>query len=301
MTRIAVDRMVGKTLRSTGRDLVIEQLLASGGIAHVFLARPANAKDERFAVKLLRPEMEQRSDVVARFEREALAASRVHSDNVVAVFEPVQRWGGLSYFACEYLEGVDLADLLTLKKGLAPTRAIRILMGAARGLGAAHEAGVVHRDVKPENIFVVHRPDGRETTKVLDFGAAWLDGDARLSSASLRLTTLHSIVGTPGYMPPEQADAALAHPTADIYSLGVVLFEALSGRPPFSGRNWVEVVHKHLTETPPLLRSVSSDLARVVEKSLQKRPEDRFESMAALEAALALVPEASADSSPPRP
>jgi len=295
MSRFDPARIVGTTLRSTGRDLVLEQLLASGGIAHVFLARTTAAADshgdELVAVKLLRPEMEDRPDVVTRFEREALAASRIRDENVVAVFEPVQRWGGLAYFGCEYLDGVDLADLLTQKRGLAPGRAVRILMGAARGLGAAHAEGVVHRDVKPENLFLVHRGDGREITKLLDFGAASLEGDARLVEQSHRLTTLRTVVGTPGYMAPEQADAVPAHPTADIYSLGVVLYEAISGRPPFTARNWVELMHRHLTETPPRLTGVSQELTRVVEKTMQKRPSERHQGMAELETELALVPE----------
>jgi serine/threonine-protein kinase len=291
MTRFDAASFVGAVLPSGGRDLVIVQLLASGGIAHVFLARSASGA-ERVAVKLLRPEMESKAEVVARFSREALAASRIRHENVIRVFEPVQRSSGLAYFACEFLSGVDLADLLAPKARLSPGRALRIAIGAARGLGAAHAAGVVHRDVKPENLFLVHQDDGRESVRVLDFGSAWLDAGEAAPPKPARLTAATSRVGTPGYMAPEQAEGDPGHATADVYSLGVVLYEALAARAPFSGRTWVEILHKHATAPLPPVSGASSELGQVLEKMLAKDPAARFQSMADVESALALVPEA---------
>ncbi len=288
MKRFDPASFVGAVLPSEGRDLVIEQLLASGGIAHVFLARSVVGA-QRVAVKLLRPEMDTRPEVVARFEREALAASQIRQDNVIRVFEPVQRSSGLAYFACEFLRGVDLADLLAPKTPLPSGRALRIAIGAARGLAAAHAAGVIHRDVKPENLFLVHEEDGRESVRVLDFGSAWIGQGKAAAPRAPRLTTATSRVGTPGYMAPEQADAAPGHPTADVYSLGVVLFEMLAARTPFTGRTWVEVVHHHATAPVPVIAGLSPELQAVLERMLAKEPTARFQTMADVEAALATV------------
>jgi serine/threonine-protein kinase len=285
--RFAPQSLVGAELPGSAGRWHVAQLLASGGIAHVYLARPSSG-GAPVALKVMRPELADRREVAMRFDREARAALRVRHENVVEVYEPVQRSSGLAYFSAEHLVGVDLADLLASQKALSPARAIRVVTAIARGLGAAHAAGVVHRDVKPENIFLVHASDGREVAKLLDFGSAWISGDSTKPTAS-RITVSTGFVGTPGYMPSEQAEGAAAHPTADVYAIGVVLYEALAGSSPFSGRNWVELVHKHATLPVPRLRGADDDLWRVIERATAKRPEDRFPSMAALEEALSLL------------
>jgi eukaryotic-like serine/threonine-protein kinase len=191
----------------------------------------------------------------------------------------------------ELLVGLDLADTLAYSRTLGPPRAVGIACGAADGLAAAHAAGVVHRDVKPENIFLVHAPDGREAVKLLDFGYAWMPGDAAAQ--------VHAVaVGTPEYMAPEQARGAPALATADVYSLGVVLYEMLAGRPPFSG-SYPGVAHDHAGRPVPPLRDekgggchISPELDAVVARALAKDPAARFASMTALREALLGTPEA---------
>lgn len=285
--RFAPDSIVGATLTGQRRVRLV-QLLASGGLAHVYLAEAEDGT--KVAVKLLRPEHDGRREVLARFEREALAASRIRHDNVLSVYEPAQRSGPFLFFTAEHLVGVDLADILSTRGRLAAARALRASAGIAEGLAAAHAAGVVHRDVKPENIFLVHLPDGREIAKLVDFGSAFLAGDPGPPSSS-RITMTTGFVGTPGYLAPEQAEGFPGAPTADLYSLGVVLFELLAGRPPFVGASWAELMIQHARAEPSLPAGWSAPLSRLVRACLAKRPEDRPESAAEVASALRQLPE----------
>jgi eukaryotic-like serine/threonine-protein kinase len=263
------------------------QLIASGGIGHIYAVSSPTLPDQ-IALKLLRPELADKAAHMRRFEREALAASKIRHENVLEVHGGVHSEQGHFFFTTELLRGMDLADTLANQGALAPQRAARIARGAARGLAAAHAAGVVHRDVKPENLFLVHAADGREIVKLIDFGSAWLDGDkpAKLE----RITVQSAIVGTPEYMAPEQIELAEGHATADVYSLGVLLYEMLSGRVPFSG-SWHEVLKQQLATAATPLRGVSPELARVVARLLEKKPEQRISSMVEVDAALAETPE----------
>ncbi len=291
--RIAPESLVGTELVLAGERWQISQYLASGGLAHLYLARSTAHRERPVAVaKVLRPEADDRQDARARFDREARAAIRVRHPNVIEVMAPAAQSGGLHFFLAEHLVGVDLADLLASQKRLSPSRALRIAIGAARGLEAAHAAGVVHRDVKPENIFLEHAADGREIAKIVDFGSAWVTGDESAIPASRRITVTTGFVGTPGYVAPEQAEGAVGAPEADVYSLGVVLYELLVGEPPFRGRNWIELVHLHATAPAPVVRGVSPSLEAAIRRAMGKRPPDRFPTMAALAAALAATPEA---------
>jgi serine/threonine-protein kinase len=271
----------------------LRQCLASGGLAHLFLARPAGPAPRGVAVvKVLRPELDDRKDACARFEREARAGIRVKHPNVVEVFAPAARSAGLHWFLAEHLVGVDLADLLASQKRLAPARAIRIVLAAGRGLAAAHDAGVIHRDIKPENIFLVHSADGREIPKIVDFGSAWIAGeDTPVTPHNRRITVTTGFVGTPGYLAPEQAEGVVGAPPADIYSLAVVLFEAITGSAPFRGRTWVETVHQHATAPPPPVRGASPALEAAIHRALAKDPAARPGEMSQFLDELAAVPE----------
>jgi serine/threonine-protein kinase len=273
-----------------GRYRVI-QLLGSGGTGQVYLAETCDERREakggaprrRVAIKVLRAEHRAEPELVARFDREAVAAARIHHPNVRAVEGPpsvAEGEGSRSrFFVMELLVGLDLADTLSFTGALGPVRSVRIAEGAALGLGAAHAAGVVHRDVKPENLFLVHAPDGREQVKVLDFGFSHLPGDAAEADGR--------VVGTPEYMAPEQSRGAPADPRADIYSLGVVLYEMLAGHAVFAG-DYAEVAQRHAREAPPPIAAAlaPAELDTVVRRALSKAPEARFPSMEAFRVAL---------------
>ncbi len=311
-----------------GRYRLVQQI-GAGGIGDVWVAevqegpRTSLSRDERtlvglgpplprVAVKLPRAEHRRSGPLMARFEREAEAAARVRHPNVLRVLEICvePRDGGrdarlgsaesvpVPFFVMELLVGLDLADTLALSRCLAPGRAVRVARGLCAGLGAAHEAGVIHRDVKPENVFLEHAADGREVVKLIDFGFAWLQADGDPDTSRVRITARHAVVGTPEYIAPEQAMGATAHPTADVYSLGVVLFESLVGRVPFQGGSQVSTARMHREMPVPRLRDLhprleaSPALEGVVQVALAKEPERRFPHMAAFAAALDTVPEA---------
>jgi eukaryotic-like serine/threonine-protein kinase len=291
--RVAAEALVGKLLCSKYR---IVQLLGSGGVGHVYLAdrvaRTHEAASSRVALKVLRAEHRDDPSLVARFEREAVAASRVRHPNVLRV-EALERDSDTPCFAMELLVGLDLADTLAFARTLVPSRAVRITADVAAGLEAAHRVGVIHRDVKPENVFLVHAADGREIVKVLDFGLSFIRG---FDTAD---PLLPRIVGTPEYMAPEQAQGIPASPSADVYSLGIVLYEMLAGRVPFLGQ-YPSIAEKHVREPPPPLHRlhpglrISRDLDAVVRKALVKDDRARFASMAELRDALLATSEAKA-------
>ncbi|WP_437648930.1 serine/threonine-protein kinase [Sorangium sp. So ce362] len=290
--RVAAEALVGRLLCNKFR---VVQLLGSGGVGHVYLADrigwPQEAAPPRVAVKVLRAELRDDPRVVARFEREAGAASRVRHPNVLCV-EALERAVDTPCFAMEPLVGLDLADTLGFTCWLVAARAVRIAADLAAGLEAAHRAGVIHRDVKPENVFLVHAADGRELVKLLDFGFSFIESQGEGAR-------LPRVVGTPEYMAPEQAQGAPAAPVADVYSLGIVLYEMLAGRVPFQGP-YPAIAEKHAREPPPPLHRlhpgllISRELDAVVRKALVKDPRGRFPSMAELRQALLATPEASA-------
>ena len=213
----------------------------------------------------------------------------VEHPHVLTMYDHGKLETGLPYFVAELLSGFDLADTLELTRWLAPTRAVDIAVQIATGLSAAHDAGVVHRDLKPENVFLVHGKDGREHVKLLDFGLAWIDDDPG-EAASGRLTLLRTAVGTPEYMPPEQAVGDVGRPSADIYALGIVLYEMLTGAVPFEGSRQ-EVAHKHAHDEPAALVRGSNELGDVLEKALAKDPSMRYESAMEMADALQSTPE----------
>ncbi|WP_437726540.1 serine/threonine-protein kinase [Sorangium sp. So ce861] len=290
--RVAAEALVGKLLCNKYR---VVQLLGSGGVGHVYLAdrtgRPQEAAPSRVALKVLRAELRDDPLLVARFEREADAASRVRHPNVLRV-EALERAGDAPCFAMELLVGLDLADTLSFTRSLVAARAVRIAADLAAGLEAAHRAGVIHRDVKPENVFLVHAADGREIVKLLDFGFSFIAGQGEGA-------LFPRVVGTPEYMAPEQAQGAPSAPAADVYSLGIVLYEMLAGRVPFQGA-YPAIAEKHAREPPPPPHRLhpgllmSRELDAVVRKALVKDPRGRFASMAELRQALLATPEASA-------
>ncbi|HVY49638.1 MAG TPA: serine/threonine-protein kinase, partial [Minicystis sp.] len=287
-----------------GRFRVVQHL-GSGGAGHVYLGeRVREPGARRVALKVLRQE-HRKGPAIERFSREAHAAARVRHPNVLEIVEVHVDDAEHPFFVMELLVGLDLADTLAYARALSPARAARIAYAAADGLAAAHAAGVVHGDVKPENLFLVHAPDGREVVKLVDFGFASLRepppaAEARASTPGepTPRSGRRVAVGTPEYMAPEQAAGLRGDPRSDVYSLGVVLFEMLTGSVPFTGA-YPALVERHAREPPPRPRAVRPDLAAsdemeaLVLQALAKDPSLRFASMAAFRDALATTREAS--------
>jgi serine/threonine-protein kinase len=278
----------------------IQRLLGEGGMGQVYQALH-QAIEKPVALKILKQEYSRKRDIVTRFHQEAVSASRIKHPNVLDVFDFGQIENGCFFLAMELLEGNDLADELTRQRSIAPNRAVRIATQTAKALAAAHARGVVHRDLKPENVFLQRTPDGEEHVKIVDFGIAQLrsnDEVAALEPNRRRLTRTGMIFGTPEYMAPEQAAGRSSDARADIYALGVLLYEMLSGAVPFTGDTFMGVLAAHLNDpVPPMHKfardiSVTPELEAVVMLLLAKDPDARPQTMSEVAHLLAAVPEA---------
>ncbi len=257
----------------------IKSMLGSGGMGAVYLAEHV-VLQRQFAVKLLGAEVISDADM-ARFRREARAASRVDHPNVTAVVDFGHAEDGKPYLVMEYAEGPTLADAIAKGGAMQLPRALRILSQVVDALAAAHANGVIHRDLKAHNIVLTER-EGHDFAKVLDFGLAKIiDRDA--TSA---MTVDGELLGTPAYMAPEQCRGEQVDHRADIYAVGVLAFKVLAGRPPFEGP-LVRQLTAHVQDQPPRLSDLAlakdvGVLDRLVERCLAKRPEDRYQSAKAL-------------------
>ncbi|HVL04268.1 MAG TPA: protein kinase, partial [Acidimicrobiales bacterium] len=226
----------------------LHRRIARGGMADVFLARDS-LLDRPVAVKVLFPEFATDPTFVQRFRREAQAAANLSHPNIVSVYDWGEE-GGTYFIVMEYVEGHSLAQTIKNESRIHPDRAADITTDVAAALGFAHRNGVVHRDVKPGNVLI--SPNGQ--VKVADFGIA------RAVSNQENLTQAGTVMGTATYFSPEQARGESVDPRSDVYSLGVVLYEMLTGRPPFTGDSPVAVAYKHVQEAPPPPRSLNPDI-----------------------------------------
>ncbi len=262
----------------------IQRLIGEGGMGRVYEARHVEI-DKRVAVKVLHPVYTHMPEVVSRFRREARAASKIGHPAIVDITDSGTTPHGSVYFVMEFLEGIDLADLLAQQGRLHVDRAVNIAGQVCRALAAAHDAGIVHRDLKPENIFLITRDGNPDFVKIVDFGIAQT---AEFEEArSGRLTRPGMAMGTPEYMAPEQAAGKNADARADIYALGAILYEMIGGKPPHQGDNIMEVLSRKATERPtPLSESrpeVLPELEAIVQKTLEHDPAERPQTMAQLE------------------
>jgi serine/threonine-protein kinase len=271
--------------------------LGEGGMGQVYLAEHI-AIERRIALKVLRAEYAHRGEMVTRFQQEAISASRIKHPNVLDVFDFGRLDNGCFFLAMEYLEGNDLAEEMGRRRVIDPINGVRIALEVCRGLGAAHAKGVVHRDLKPENVFMQRTSDGEETIKIVDFGIASLRTNEEAAGAQRRrLTRTGMIFGTPEYMAPEQAAGKRADHRADIYALGIMMFEMFTGAVPFTDETFLGVLSKHATEVPPAMSSILPELAispqlqSVVMKALAKNPDERYETMADFAHAIQATPE----------
>jgi serine/threonine-protein kinase len=262
-------------------------LLAVGGMGCVYETVDAHT-DERVALKTLQPRFAEKPRVVQRFRREADALARSRSPHVVRVSGAGALPDGRPYYVMEYLEGRSLADVLQERRGpLEPVRAVKIAMQLAAALEHAHGVGLVHRDLKPENVFLCEpEGDAEELVKVLDFGLAKaLDG-------SMDVTKAGEVLGTPGYMAPEQIRGEPMDERTDIYAAGVVIYEMLTGRMPFEGDAVVELMIAHVEEPVPLPSKLDPPvklpvlLEWIAMCCLYKEPERRFQTAGELRAEL---------------
>jgi serine/threonine protein kinase len=266
-----------------GRYRVIE-LIGEGGMGKVYLAEHVEI-GKRVALKVLHPSYSRMPDLVERFRREARAASRIGHPNIVDVTDSGTTADGSVYFVMEYLEGVELGSVIEREGALDVARALKITGQICRALAAAHREGIIHRDLKPENIYLITRDGTADVVKVLDFGIAkTTEAEA---ARERRLTSPGMAMGTPEYMSPEQAAGRAADARCDVYALGAIMYEMVTGIPPYSGDNFMEILTKKATQDPlpPSMQraELPGAVSDLVMAAMARNPDDRPQTMEALE------------------
>jgi predicted Ser/Thr protein kinase len=262
----------------------VERVLGEGGMGLVYEARH-RAIGRRVALKVLRAEYAGDREILERFMLEARSASAIGNPHIVDIFDFGVLPDGSTYFAMEFLEGQSLAK--TVEDRPDPARIARIALQLCEGLGAAHARGIVHRDLKPENVHLLPR-EGGDFVKILDFGIAKVSS----KNTGPKLTKMGAVFGTPHYMAPEQAAGAPVDHRADIYALGVILYELAAGVLPFDADNFMGILTQHLYKAPSPIASMAPgrtcppSLEAIIQKCLEKRIERRYGSMAELAADL---------------
>jgi serine/threonine-protein kinase len=264
----------------------LREKLGIGGFGEIYRAEHAMLK-RPCAIKLIRPGVDADAEAVGRFEREVQATARLSHWNTLEIYDYGRTDEGVFYYVMELLDGLNLDDLVRRHGPLPPGRAVYLLRQVCAALAEAHAVGLVHRDIKPANIFAARRGGVDDVAKLLDFG---LVKSSRVG-ADAQLTQQGTISGTPAYMPPEQAAGDPVDPRSDLYALGGVACFLLTGQPPFTGTNSMEVIIAHVRDpvVPLSLRKpgVPDDLEKIVMRCLEKEPEDRFADAAVLGTALA--------------
>ncbi|HEX5101685.1 MAG TPA: serine/threonine-protein kinase [Polyangiaceae bacterium] len=279
------DPLVGSVLADSYE---VTRVLGEGGMGRVYEARHTRLTGKRFAIKLLHPDLARQPEVVTRFQREAEAASGISHPNVLGVNDVNVTLDGQPYIVSELLQGEELGEYLYRVGKLSISDAIRIVRQICKALGAAHEAGVVHRDVKPENVFLTGDLKSLDsaTVKVIDFGISKV---AQAGGESLTKTGM--VMGTPDYMPPEQARGDKVDARADIYAVGAILYRALTGKKPFEGLDPMATLTAVLVQEPGRPTIVNPEvplaLELVIQRAMAKDPKDRYATMAELERELA--------------
>lgn len=277
---------------STLGNYQLERLLGEGSMGKVFQARHARL-GRQVALKVLKAEHARDSGFVQRFFQEARTVNQINHEHIVEIFDFVDEGeGGHVYCVMELLRGQSLSSLVREEK-LTLARIQRIVVQVCAALGAAHQVGVVHRDIKPDNLFIIHRAGQPDFVKVLDFGVAKL-----LTSEGNTTGTMDgTIIGTPAYMAPEQAAGLPVDPRADVYAVGNILYELLAGRPPFQAPAFGQLVVQIITQPPPPLPTqlpsgepMPRQLSELVMRCLAKEAESRPQSLAEVTTSLLLLP-----------
>jgi serine/threonine-protein kinase len=274
---VPVDELLGKLLDGRYR---IEKLLGQGGMGTVYRATHIHI-DALVAVKVLNPELVSNQSAIERFRREAKAAGRIHHPNAIKVTDFGVAEDKTVYLVMELVDGESLRDLLWAGTIFDAGRAVSILTQVSSAVEAAHESGVIHRDLKPDNI-IIRRKGSLEEVKVLDFGIAKLKQQENPVAGAQTLTQAGTIIGTPAYMSPEQCRGRELDQRSDIYSLGIIAYEMLTGAPPFNEDSATEIVARHLRDEPPPLSEARPDLPPLLEqavmRALAKDPANRQQS-----------------------
>jgi eukaryotic-like serine/threonine-protein kinase len=290
------ETIVDKERRGSGADLVgtviaeryrLIRKLGEGGMGEVYLAEHVHI-EKRVALKLLRPEVLSNQEALTRFKQEARSASSIGHENIIGIDDFGTLSDGRVYLTMEFLEGAPLSDMID--DPLPLDRAINILVQTGRGLAAAHAKGIVHRDMKPENIYVTQREGRPDVPKILDFGIAKISG----TDGNQHLTRTGTIFGTPFYMSPEQALGQNIDHRADIYAMGVIMYEVFTGTVPFKAESFMGILTQHITVPPPPpmkramenARSLPPELEAVILRAMAKKADERYQSMNEVVAAL---------------
>jgi eukaryotic-like serine/threonine-protein kinase len=263
--------------------------IGEGGMGAVYLAEHALI-EKRIALKILFQDLTRRPDLVARFLQEAKSASRIGQENVIDISDFGQTPDGLVYIAMEFLDGQDLGGLLKTERSMSWLRARPILMQIAKALRAAHGHGIIHRDMKPENVYLIAREGRADFVKVLDFGIAKVVSADEADGP--RLTQTGMIFGTPEYMSPEQAQGHPPDHRLDVYAVGCIMYQMLTGSVPFTADSFMGILTKHLVEAPVPLRQrrpdlqIPADVEAICMRALEKDREKRWPDMDAFYRAL---------------
>src|SRR5947208_7743718 len=267
--------------RLLGGRYELDGVVGRGGMAEVYRARDLRL-DRIVAVKTLREDLARDQTFQARFRREAQSAASLNHPSIVAVYDPGEDDTGgshIPYIVMEYVDGRTLRDLLRDDRRLLPERALEITDGVLRALEYSHQAGIVHRDIKPCNVMVTRNGD----VKVMDFGIA-----RAMSDAQATMTQTAQVIGTAQYLSPEQARGERVDARSDLYSTGCLLYELLTGRPPFLGDSPVAIAYQHVRENPIPPSRVDPEVPQwadaIVLKAMAKDPRDRYQSAAEMRA-----------------
>ena len=255
----------------------LKHLLDAGGMGEVYVGEHLLLK-RPCAIKLIRPEKAGDANALARFEREVQSTARLTHWNTVDIYDFGRADDGTLYYVMEYLPGMNLKEIIDLHGPMPAGRVIHLIWQTCQALSEAHAEGMIHRDIKPGNIFAARRGGHYDVAKLLDFGLV----QSPRHNGDVLLTHEQTVIGSPLYMSPEQATGEDADQRSDIYSLGVVAYILLTGKPPFENEKPIKVMFAHASQapTPPsaLNPDVPSDLEAVVMRCLEKRPEDRYQS-----------------------
>ncbi|MGI6394050.1 MAG: serine/threonine-protein kinase [bacterium] len=260
--------------------------IGEGGMGNVYLAEHEILK-KKVAVKILHFQQSKRNDSLERFKREAIAASNMGQANIVDVTDFGYTEEGNAYFVMEYVEGPSLAEVIKNEKKLPLEYVVSVASQIAVALYSAHGKGIIHRDLKPENILITEKDGITPFIKIVDFGISKIvSDDVSRKDRPRTLTKSGSIFGTPEYMSPEQAGGNSVEPASDIYSLGIILYEMMTGKIPFSDDNYMKILHKHQYEFPQipslLNPAIPPDMDSLIMKCLEKKPFNRYDSMLSL-------------------